>query len=446
MNDLTKNVETRIAMKKFTFRDYQIPIVNAVERDNFKKIFICLGRRAGKDLTCLQIALRQCLKKACTVFYIFPTFSNARKAIWDAIDNSGIKILDYLPDAICKKNSSEMKVTFINGSVIQFLGSSEYDRLRGTNPYMVIFSEYAYQNPMAYTTIRPVLASNDGVAIFISTPFSKNHFYDLYQVASNSPAWFCYRKNVDETMHLSQEKLEEERASMSHDMFMQEYYVSFDQGVRGSVFATVMNQINNNNQITNVPWEPSFQVHTSWDLGYADKTVIIFFQICGQSIHIIDYYENNQHGLEHYIKFLDTKPYKYGKHIAPHDMENHSFSTGVSRRDMASRLGVSFIISPKLHVSDGVEAAKVALAKCYIDEDKCSCLVKNLNLYRYVWDEKRQDYTNKFCHMDSHAADAFRYLAVSYKKAVTGTSPEELNSRYNRAMYGTDRGNFNPLG
>jgi len=447
MNDLTRNVETRIAMKKFTFRDYQIPIVNAIEKDNFKKVLVILPRRAGKDMTCLQIALRQCLKKVCTIFYIFPTFSNARKAIWDAIDISGIKILDYLPDAICKKNSSEMKVTFVNGSVLQFLGSSEYDRLRGTNPYMVIFSEYAYQNPKAYTTIRPVLASNDGIAIFISTPFAKNHFYDLYQVASNSPYWFCYRRDVDQIRHLSQEKLEEERLSMSHDMFMQEYYVSFDQGVGGSVFSLVLNKINNNNQITDVLWEPSFQVHTSWDLGYADKTAIIFFQVIGQSIHIIDYYENNQEGLEHYIKYLDTKDYKYGKHIAPHDMENHSFSTGVTRRDMAARLGINFIISPKLHVADGIEASKVALSKCYIDENKCFKLVKNLNLYRYEWDEKRQQYKNTFFHgPESHAVDAFRYLSVSYKSVTQGSSAEELDARYNRVMYGKNYNSFNPLG
>jgi len=850
------NVEERISLKGFNFREYQKPIVNAIEKDGYKKLLIILPRRAGKDITCLMIALRACLTVVQTVFYIFPTYSNARKAIYDAIDNDGKKILDYLPDMLCKKNASEMKVTFHNGSIIQFLGSSEYDRLRGSNPRLCIFSEYAYQNPMAWSTLRPVLAANNGVAMFIScvtpetlvitesgmkrisdisssrseytelnkniyglngfhnatdfyyggnqetlkirlksgyeiectkvhklwngaewvksadlkigdrlpvqygqnvfgngldvsdfryssslangfpcpiedprffhllglihgdgsydkdkvtvtnkrdrpiadlllslgfkkygyddihytycsryysafleylgfkhgarkkvfpekllecsreqligflqgvfdsdgcssgtagrislasackgfardlqivllnfgiastlrkevikpsklvkvcstlykieisgyfarvfydqigfrltrkqrnscnlasinkddsgniypvddsklvkrgykfklpknivsnpsrmsrrmiklmaeryddsylrslteekfyysdivsieesssevfdfvipdthsffsngfishnTPFSKNHFYDLYQLASNSDDWFCYRLTVDQTGHMSEDALASEKLEMSHDMFMQEYYVSFDQGVQGSVFAKVMNEISLNNQITDVPWERSFPVHTSWDIGYADKTAITFFQIIGQSIHIIDYYENNQEGLEHYIKYLDTKPYSYGKHIAPHDMENHSFSTGVSRREMAARLGLRFRIAPKLPIADGLEAAKVALAKCYIDAIKCKSLVKSLNLYRYVWDEKRQMYTNKLFHgSESHAVDSFRYLAVTYKTLVDGSSAEEINARYNRVMYGRTGGRngngFNPL-
>jgi len=444
MNKL--NVEERLLLKQFTFRDYQYPILKAVEKDNFKKNLIILPRRSGKDMACLQIALRQCLDKVCTVFYIFPTYSNARKAIYDAITIDGKKILDYLPDELCKKNSSEMKVTFHNGSIIQFLGSQEYDRLRGTNPYMVIFSEYSYQNPKAWSTLRPVLACNDGIAIFISTPFGKNHFYDLYQVAKDSKDWFCYKLNSDQTQHLTQEALEIERSEMSYDLFMQEYFVSFDQGVEGSVFAKVMNQINLNNQITDVPWESSYPVFTSWDIGYADNTVILFYQVIGQSIHIIDYYEKNQEGLEHYIKYLDTKPYKYGGHIAPHDMANHSFSTGVSRKDMAARLGINFLISPKLPLADGIEASKVALVKCYIDDVKCAQLVKNLNLYRYVWDEKRQMYSDTLFHgPESHSVDAFRYLSVSYKSLRPGSSAEDLNARYNRVMYGTGNNYGNPF-
>ena len=437
MTDLTKNVETRIKLKKFKFRPYQIPIVDAVENKKHKRVLVILPRRAGKDMTLLQIVLRQALRKTCTIFYIFPSFSNVRKAIWDAITIDGTKIIDYFPDELCTKNNTEMKITFINGSIVQFLGSTEYDRLRGTNPYMVVFSEYAYQNPQAYATIRPILAANNGVAIFASTPFGKNHFWDLYQLAKHSPDWFCYKKTVDETQHISPENLALEKSQMSHDMFMQEYYVSFERGVAGSVFAKILNEIENNRQITYVPWERSFPVHTAWDIGYADNTAIIFFQVIGKSVHIIDFYENNQQSLEHYIKYLDTKPYKYGRHIAPHDIANHSFSTGVSRMEMASRLGVNFTIADKLPIQDGIEAAKVLLSRCYIDKENCQKLIKDLNLYRYEWDERRQMYKNTFFHgPESHSVDAFRYMSVMINKISYTTSPEELKERYRRSLYG----------
>lgn len=438
--DLTKNVETRVKLNSVSFRPYQVPIIRAIENDGYKRAVILLPRRAGKDFLCLQIALRQALRETCTIFYIFPTYSNARKAIWDAITIDGKRMLDFFPDEICKKNSSEMKITLINHSIIQFMGSTEYDRLRGTNPYMCIFSEYAYQNPMAYQTIRPILAANNGKAIMISTTFGKNHFYDLYQLAKNSDDWFCYLKTVDETMHISEEALSQERAQMSEDMYQQEYYCSFERGVSGAVFAKIMNELRINNRLQSVPWERSFEVHTSWDIGYADSTAIIFFQVIGTVVHVIDYYENSQQSLDHYIKYLDTKPYKYGKHVAPHDIANHSFSTGVSRIEMAASLGIDFIVAPKLPVQDSIEAAKVALAKCYIDGEKCSQLIKNFNLYRYEWDDRRQMYKNTFFHgPESHAVDAFKYLAVTLSKIAYKSSPEELDARYNRVMHGRSR-------
>jgi len=39
---------------------------------------------------------------------------------------------------------------------------------------------------------------------------------------------------------------------------------------------------------------------------------------------------------------------------------------------------------------------------------------------------------------NSHWADAFRYLAISLPKTRDGTSPEELNARYAKAMAGPE--------
>lgn len=435
--DLTKNVETRVKLNKFEFRDYQKPFVRAIERQKYKRALIAWPRRGGKDMVCLQIALRQALRKTCTIYYIFPSYSNARKAVWQAITIDGLRVLDYFPDFLCNKNTTEMKITFKNNSVIQFLGSMEFDRLRGTNPYMVIFSEYAYQNPQAYAVVRPILAANNGVAIFISTVWGKNHFYDLYQLAENSSDWYCEVKTVDQTQHISQDNLLKEKEQMSDDMFMQEYYNSFDIGVRGAYYSKYINELRLNHQITDVPCHRNFPVHTAWDIGYTDSTSIIFFQTIGASIHIIDFYENSKLGLEHYIKYLDTKPYKYGKHIAPHDMANASFSTGMTRLDTAHNMGIDFIIAPKLSILDGIEAVRSLLPRCYFEEHKCSDLINKLNMYHQEWDEKRQDYKNRPAHgFESHAADAMRMLATAINRVKDSVSPEELERRYRRAIYG----------
>ena len=88
------------------------------------------------------------------------------------------------------KNSNELKMVPKNNSIIQIVGSNKFDHLVGTNPIGCIFSEYAIQDPRAYQYIRPILAANGGWALFLSTPRGKNHFYELFEIASHSKDWF----------------------------------------------------------------------------------------------------------------------------------------------------------------------------------------------------------------------------------------------------------------
>ena len=132
------------------------------------------------------------MKEVCTCFYIMPTYSQAKKVIWDSTTNDGTRILDFIPqEIIAQKNQQEMKVRFVNGSLMQLIGSDNVDSLMGTNPKIVVFSEAALQTPDAWEFIRPILKINGGVAIFISTPRGRNHFYDLYQMAATQPDWFA---------------------------------------------------------------------------------------------------------------------------------------------------------------------------------------------------------------------------------------------------------------
>lgn len=63
-------------------------------------------------------------------------------------------------------------------------------------------------------------------------------------------------------------------------------------------------------------------IDTYWDLGVSDSTTIWFIRQVGDEFHIVDYYENSGERLNHYIKVLKDKGYKYAKHVAPHDIDN----------------------------------------------------------------------------------------------------------------------------
>jgi len=264
----------------FIPRPYQTPICDALENKGYKKIIAVLPRRAGKDIVAWNLAIRQCIKKRCVVFYIFPTYSQAKKVIYDSITNEGVTFHDFIPEKLIKsKNAQEMKFTFINGSILQLVGSDHYDRLVGTNPYGCVFSEYALQDPRAYQFIRPILAANDGWALFISTPRGKNNLWELFKVAEQNDNWFAYKLTLDDTKHISLEEIEQQRLEgiMSEDLIQQEYFTSWTMGVEGAYYTKYIDNLRIKNQITDVPYEPAFKVYTAWDLGVPSIDIILLF-------------------------------------------------------------------------------------------------------------------------------------------------------------------------
>jgi hypothetical protein len=427
-------------------RSYQLPILQALD-EGYKRVLAILPRRAGKDITALNYIIRQMWLHPGVYYYIFPTYSQAKKVIWDSITNSGKRILDYFPEnLVIQKNGQEMKIRMKSKdggeSLFQLIGSDNYDSLMGTNPRGCVFSEYALQDPQAYQYISPILTANGGWALFISTPRGKNHLWELYEISQKSPYWFCCKLSVEDTKHIPLEDIQKEREEgiMSDDMIQQEYYTSFVMGVEGAYYAKYMDQARRDKRIGSVPWENGFPVHTAWDLGIRDSTTIIFFQMIGKEVRIIDCYENSKEGLEHYAKVLSEKPYQYGKHIAPHDIRVKEWGSGMSRIEKARQLGIKFTITDEVSVQDGIEAARSLFSKLWINESTCEPLLKALENYRQEFDSKKKVYKPRPLHdWSSHFADCYRYLALSLPKTHDGLSADELKKRYNNVMYGNNQ-------
>lgn len=208
---------------------------------------------------------------------------------------------------------------------------------------------------------------------------------------------------------------------MSEDLIQQEYYCSFTMGVEGSYYAKYLQQGRDEDRIGFVPWDPALKVHTAWDIGYGDSTSIVFYQIKGQEIRIIDHYENSGEGLVHYLEVLKKKMFTYGDHYGPHDIDSHAFSSGMSVREVASTLGFTFIPLPtlKLRVEDGIEAVRGIFHRIYIDDKACARLIKCLENYRKEFDTKLNAYKLRPVHdWSSHTADSVRYMAIAIKRGV----------------------------
>lgn len=430
-----------ISLDTFTPRPYQLQLCKAFESGKYKRFILNAHRRMGKDICAFNLMVRAAVRKVGVYYYVFPTYSQAKKVIWDSITSDGKKFLDFIPkELMLSSNSQEMKIKLTNGSLIQLIGSDNVDAIVGTNPVGIVFSEYALQDPRAYQFLRPILLINDGWSFFISTPRGKNHFYDMYKIAEQNPdKWYSDTLTIEDTKVLSKEDMmqEVEEGLVSLDLAFQEYMCSFTMGVEGSYYAKYIDRMRINNQIGTVPWESGFKVHTAWDIGVRDSTAIIFFQTIGGTVRIIDCYEKNKEGLEHYIKFLDSKPYIYGKHIAPHDMAVKEFGSGMTRIEKARQLGIKFTLAPNISIMDGIESVRSGLSKTYIDQSKCGPLIKALENYRQEFDSKKKVYKMHPLHNEhSHMADASRYMFLALPKTRDNMTPKDIDNLRAEAMMG----------
>jgi hypothetical protein len=222
---------------------------------------------------------------------------------------------------------------------------------------------------------------------------------------------------------------------------------SFELGVEGSYYSKYIEQLRLKGQIGVVPYESGFRVNTVWDIGYRDSTSIILYQCVGQTVRIIDCYENSKQPLEHYVKVLHSKPYIYGKHFAGHDIAVHELGTGMTRLEIARQLGIKFETKmvnnrvssavPDVSIVDGIEAVRCTFGKIWIDEFKCEKLIKALENYRQEYDPKRKVYNSQPLHdWSSHFADAARYMCLSLPKTRDSLSAEDLDRRYRDTVLG----------
>lgn len=406
----------------FTLREYQKDFWTHIQDEPVRRAILVWPRRHGKDKTMLNAILVQMLKRVGTYYYVFPEFNQGRKALWDNLDSIGFKTMQHIPMELRKRtDQQQMLIELYNGSIFQIIGASEIDRIVGTNPVGIVFSEYSLMSPNVIGFLLPIVTANDGFMWFNFTPRGDNHAHTLYQQGIKR-GWYVSFLTAKTAKVFSAGELEEIRKeynSLYGDdrLFNQELLCSFDEPIQGSYYGDLIASAEEDGRITNVPHKAELPVSTYWDLGVGDAMAIWFVQHAGDAIHLIDYYEGTGKGLDYYIKYIKDKPYVYETHYAPHDIRVREMGSGLSRIEVARSLGLNFRIAPKLSIEDGINASRTILPRCYFDIKKTEVGIAALKNYHRKYNEDLRVYDNHPLHdWSSNGADAFRYLAVSLKK------------------------------
>lgn len=413
-------------------RPYQLPAWSYLENGG-RHAELIWHRRSGKDEVALHRTACAAFERVAGYWHMLPEYAQARKAIWDAVNpHTGRRRIDEaFPHELRQTTREhEMQIVFRNGSVWQVVGSDNFNKLVGSTPAGVVYSEWALANPSARAYIRPILAENNGWQLFITTPRGRNHAHKTYEAAKKTTGSFAQRLTALETGVFTAEQLAAERAAyiaefgadMGSALFEQEYMCSFDAAIFGAYYGQQVRDAEQQDRITTVDADPALKTFTAWDLGYSDDTAIWWFQVVRGEIHVIDYHASSGLEFDDYAEIVSGKPYRYATHYLPHDARAKTLaSRGKSIQEMAWKaFGTANVrIVPQLSVQDGIQAARAMFPRCWFDETRCADGIEALRQYQREWDDEKKAFRETPRHdWTSHPADAFRMLAVAWREEM----------------------------
>lgn len=230
-------------------------------------------------------------------------------------------------------------------------------------------------------------------------------------------------------------KADEQRSDMRRE-FPSFPMEAFEVAIEGAYYARQMAKVRRGGQITAVPHDPRYPVHTAWDIGRRDTNGIWFFQDGpAGTFRMIRYYENNGEAMQHYGHYMqdianNTDGWYYGTCYLPHDAAKVDYTREDGKsctavlEDMGFRVECINAVDTNAEHGEGVQAVRDVLPLCWFDEEKCSGRpragdhdphtggIEALDHFQKKWDEKQGAFKDTYWHnWASDGAKAFETFA-----------------------------------
>lgn len=230
---------------------------------------VVAGRRWGKTELAKARLLTACLRTDGVYRYVAPTQRLARRTIWRRKLKRAVH-----PSWLAKPpNETNLEMYFKSGAILEVLGADDPDSLRGEGVSGAVLDEYADMKADAWDeAVRPSLADMKGWALFIGTPKSYNHFYDLYQRGHDPkfPKWKAWQfRSVDNPL-MDPEEVEDARATTDPRTFRQEWEASFEAMAGRAYYA-----FDRRHDVRPVELQRGFPVAISFDFNINPATAIV---------------------------------------------------------------------------------------------------------------------------------------------------------------------------
>ena len=402
-------------------------------------------RRAGKDDLSLRWTSVSAFRRVGNYWHALPKATQARKAIWDAINpHTGKKRIDesFPKEVRSNTNNHEMFIRFRSGSTWQVVGSDNYDTLVGSPPVGISFSEWSLCDPAAWAYLRPILAENGGWAIFNGSPRGKNHAYRTFNSAKTEPGHFAQLLSAHETGVFTAEQLESERRQLiaeygeeyGQSVFEQEYLCSFEAANLGAILGRALARAEAQGRISDDVGaydEAGSPIEISSDIGRRDAATWWFWQPCFGGFRIVDHDKDSGLDADEWCARLDKritdKGYKVGRLWLPHDARAKTFAAKHSAIEIfISRFGTDKMrIVPDASKTDRINAARRVINFCSFHQTNTEKGRDGLSSWSYLYDEERREFSKEPDHnWASHDGDGFSYGALVLEERLPVKQPE----------------------
>ena len=197
---------------------------------DIREIVMNFSRQSGKTTMAEILLIETLVKSKTNCAYISPSFAQGKKVFRE------IAALLNQTKLIAKKNSTDLTISLINGSFLQFFTAQSPTAIRGqTISGLLVIDEAAY---LPETTpdgqllwsmvIQPITKAKKPKILFISTPNGKQGlFYDKYLEGLNSDTVKTVECNIYTDSTISKEEIEELKATTPPLAFKQEFLCEF---------------------------------------------------------------------------------------------------------------------------------------------------------------------------------------------------------------------------
>lgn len=410
-------------------RSYQKQVLKMFD-NGIRYIVLCWSRRAGKSLFAWNLIIREAISKPGVYWYCFNNYETAYNDIWIAMTSKGVKFLDMIPkDMVVRMNSQRMEVELSNGSVIKLIGIDKADRLVGAGLMGVVFDEYAVLNPASIEFITAMLGETGGWRVMISTPRGKNHFYEEAQFAQANPD-FAYYSNMhcgmpEVAQYMAKGFLDIERKKIINKygndaLYQQEYMTSWISPNSGSVFGALTKIMKDDGRVTTLNLDTEKPAYAAYDLGNADYTSIILFQVDERGFPLVlDHIENRNEDVTWYVGEMIERGWNVHTHFLPHDAahrkgaRNESYKAALEKEEVRNTV----VLKKPNRVEDKLNFLRGVFVGMKIDE-RLERIITCLEKLEYEWNERLHLWSSKPTHVGGYSdtVDSLCYMAQAIQK------------------------------